>query len=182
VKAKAKEAGMASPSAAPPEVLTDCEGNPLPDHKRLRAIFADAQIIKDAQAALTAFAKAKNILWASDSPAVESLKGQQQQIDSLHEQIRTKLRDYQFHAVCGECGGKGCAMCANMGAVTRMEWGASATSPKRGRGSREARKALQEIGVPGPTSSSRSSRWPPAPARRWCSVTPASTRWRVTCA
>jgi hypothetical protein len=135
VKAKAKEAGMASPSAAPPEVLTDCEGNPLPDHKRLRAIFADAQIIKDAQAALTAFAKAKNILWASDSPAVESLKGQQQQIDSLHEQIRTKLRDYQFHAVCGDCGGKGCAMCANMGAVTRMEWG-------RKRNVAEARKGV----------------------------------------
>lgn len=119
VAARVERSAPAAETSVEP---TDLVGNVLPNIKRLRSIFADRHLITEAQSALTAFAKLKVRMWTSDSPAVEAIKGVQVQIDGLHEQIRVKLRLFQFHSICPDCRGKGCSACQNMGAITRDEW------------------------------------------------------------
>jgi hypothetical protein len=119
VKARATESATAreSRNGSPPAVPTDHEGKPLPDIKRLRAIFADDQLISDLESAMTAVTKAKNLV--VKSPVGIAIKAQEQQFDSFIGQARAIVRLYQFHAVCDECKGKGCSMCSSIGAVTR---------------------------------------------------------------
>jgi hypothetical protein len=119
VKARATESATAreSRNGSPPAVPTDHEGKPLPDIKRLRAIFADDQLISDLESAMTAVTKAKNLV--VKSPAGIAIKAQEQQFDSFIGQARAIVRLYQFHAVCDECKGKGCSMCSSIGAMTR---------------------------------------------------------------
>jgi hypothetical protein len=119
VKARATESATAreSRNGSPPAVPTDHDGNEVPDIKRLRAIFADDQLISDLESAMTAVTKAKNLV--VKSPAGIAIKAQEQQFDSFIGQARAIVRLYQFHAVCDECKGKGCSMCSSIGAVTR---------------------------------------------------------------
>lgn len=102
-----------------PEIPTDADGTPLPDVKPLRDTFAARAAVAESLNAFTQLRGALNRMW--DTPAAARIRPQRQRIEAHLDEARQMVRDYQPHAVCPDCRGKGegCGRCGGQGWITK---------------------------------------------------------------